>query len=450
LRIQHTGQKPVINQGISRMRIAVVGTGIAGSSAAWALATSTDHELVIYEKADRTGGHSATVNVDYDGINIPVDTGFIVYNELNYPLLTRLFDHLGVATQPSDMGFAVSSRGGRAEWAGRTNGMLDGLFARRRNLVSPAHINMIREMFRFNASALADHAGGGFGELTIGEYLARGKYSQRFRDEYLAPMGAAIWSMSTARLLQFPAASFVAFFANHRLLHWNRPSWRTVTGGSRAYVEKLTASFAGRIRLNTGIRSIARHDLGVTVADTNGHSERFDHVILGAHSDEALAMLEDASDAERDILSAIAYRPNDVWLHRDPALMPKRKAAWAAWNVLASGDANAELTLTYWMNALQGIDKSRPLFVTLNPPAEPRADLVFGRYSYAHPQYDSAAISAQKSLPEIQGNRHTWFCGAWTGYGFHEDGLRSGLAAAQALGAHLPWQVNAATALAAE
>ncbi len=432
------------------MRIAVVGTGISGSSAAWALATSTDHELVIYEKADRIGGHSATVTVDYSGTPISVDTGFIVYNELNYPLLNRLFQHLDVQTQTSDMGFAVSSRGGKAEWAGRTNGMLDGLFARRRNLVSPGHINMIREMFRFNASALADHAGAGFGSLTIGEYLARGKYSQRFRDEYLAPMGAAIWSMSTARLLQFPAASFVQFFANHRLLHWNRPAWRTVTGGSQAYVAKLVAPFADRIRLNTGIRSISRHDLGLAVTDNNGHRERFDHVIIGAHSDEALDMLDDASQAERELLSAITYRANDVWLHRDPALMPRRKAAWAAWNVLASGDSTSELTLTYWMNALQGIDKSKPLFVTLNPPVPPRPELVFGRYSYAHPQYDSAAIAAQKSLAEIQGNRHTWFCGAWTGYGFHEDGLRSGLAAAQALGAHLPWQANAATALAAE
>jgi len=423
------------------MRIAVIGSGIAGNAAAWALVNGSSHQVTVYEKDGRIGGHSATVDVDYDGVSIPVDTGFIVYNELNYPNLTQLFAHLGVATEASDMGFSVSSNNGALEWAGRPTRILDGLFARRRNLVSLAHLNMIREMFRFNRSALEDKAAGRLTSESIGLYLDRGSYSRRFREEYLVPMGAAIWSMPPRSLIEFPADSFINFFDNHRLLHWNRPVWRTVSGGSRQYVKKLTASFADRIRLNTGAARILRHDLGATVTDVTGHSERYDQVIIAAHSDQALALLGDASPQERAVLGAIPYRENDVWLHRDPGLMPRRKAAWAAWNVLQEGDG-AEITLTYWMNALQNIDRSRPLFVTLNPPRPPRADLTFGRYSYAHPQYRAGANEAQRALPELQGQNHTWFCGAWAGYGFHEDGLTSGLSIAETLGAVVPWQVS--------
>ncbi len=423
------------------MRIAVIGAGIAGNAAAWALANGSSHQITVYEQEQRIGGHSATVDVDYDGTSIAVDTGFIVYNELNYPNLTQLFAHLGVETEASDMGFAVSSRNGAMEWAGRPTGILNGIFARRRNIVSLPHLNMIREMFRFNRSALEDRAAGRLTSESIGTYLDRGKYSRRFREEYLVPMGAAIWSMPPQSLIDFPADSFIAFFDNHRLLHWNRPVWRTVSGGSRAYVAKLTASFADRIRTGVAVSRILRHDLGVTITDTTGHSERYDQVIIAAHSDQALAMLGDASSEERAILGAIPYRSNDVWLHRDPALMPKRRAAWAAWNVLQGGNG-AEITLTYWMNALQNIDKRKPLFVTLNPETPPRADLTFGRYSYAHPQYQSGATAAQKQLPAIQGSNHTWFCGAWTGYGFHEDGLTSGLNVAETLGAAIPWHIS--------
>ncbi len=426
------------------MRIAVIGAGIAGNAAAWALATGSSHEIVLYEKEKRLGGHSATVDVDHDGVRIAVDTGFIVYNELNYPNLTALFAHLGVETETSDMGFAVSSRGGSLEWAGRSTGMLNGLFARRRNLVSPAHLNMVREMFRFNKAALDDRAAGRLTSESIGAYLERGGYSRRFREEYLVPMGAAIWSMPPRSLLEFPADRFIAFFDNHRLLHWNRPVWRTVTGGSRTYVEKMTAPFRDRIRAGVGVTEVIRHDLGVTVTDTTGHRERFDQVIIAAHADQALSMLADADDRERAVLAGIPYRDNDVWLHRDPSLMPKRRAAWAAWNVL-QGDPGKEgadeITLTYWMNALQNIDPRYPLFVTLNPPRPPRPELTFGRYCYAHPQFRQGAAAAQKALPAIQGQNRVWFCGAWTGYGFHEDGLNSGLAAAEALGAVVPWRV---------
>lgn len=423
------------------MRIAVIGAGIAGNAAAWALANGSSHQITVYEQEQRVGGHSATVDVDYEGTSIAVDTGFIVYNELNYPNLTQLFAHLGVETEASDMGFSVSSRNGAMEWAGRPTGILNGIFARRRNIVSLPHLNMIREMFRFNKSALEDRAAGRLTSESIGAYLDRGQYSRRFREEYLVPMGAAIWSMPPQSLIDFPADSFIAFFDNHRLLHWNRPVWRTVSGGSRAYVAKLTASFADRIRIGVAVSNILRHDLGVTVMDTTGQSERYDQVIIAAHSDQALAMLGDASSEERAILGAIPYRSNDVWLHRDPALMPKRRAAWAAWNVLQGGNG-AEITLTYWMNALQNIDKRMPLFVTLNPEKPPREDLTFGRYSYAHPQYRAGATAAQTMLPAIQGNNHTWFCGAWTGYGFHEDGLTSGLNVAETLGAAIPWRIS--------
>lgn len=423
------------------MRIAVIGTGIAGNAASWALATGSSHQITVYEKDTRTGGHTATVDIDYEGTHLSVDTGFIVYNELNYPNLTQLFAHLGVATEASDMGFSVSSRGGEMEWAGRPTGVLNGVFARRRNIISLGHLNMIREMFRFNKAALADRAAGRITSESIGAYLDRGNYSRRFREEYLIPMGAAIWSMPPEALVEFPADSFISFFDNHRLLHWNRPVWRTVTGGSRRYLEKLTASFADRIRLGVGVTRILRHDLGATVVDTAGHSERYDQVIIAAHSDQALAMLGDASDRERAILGEIPYRDNDVWLHSDTTLMPKRKAAWAAWNVL-QGDNPSEITLTYWMNALQNIDRRMPLFVTLNPDRPPREEFVFGRYSYAHPQYLNGSASAQKALPAIQGRNHTWFCGAWTGYGFHEDGLTSGLTVAETLGASVPWRVS--------
>jgi len=425
------------------MRIAVIGSGIAGNAAAWALATSSPHEIVLYERDSRLGGHSATVDIDHGGASIPVDTGFIVYNELTYPNLTALFSHLGVPTQASDMGFAVSADGGRREWAGRGDGMIDGLFARRRNIVSFSHYKMIAEMFRFNKAAVADHHANRLGGMTIGEYLAAGKYSATFRDDYLAPMGAAIWSMPQAKLLGFPAASFIAFFENHRLLHWDRPSWRTVAGGSRVYVEMLTAPFRDRIRLGCEVTRISRDAGGVDVSDASG-TERFDQVVLATHSDQALAMLADASDDERGVLSNIGYRPNDVWLHQDERLMPRRKAAWAAWNVLAGDDPEAELTLTYWMNALQGIDKSKPVFVTLNPPAPPKPELTFGRYTYSHPQYDRAAIAAQAKLAGIQGRNRVWFAGAWAGHGFHEDGLKAGLNAAEALGATIPWRSPAA------
>ena len=424
------------------MRIAIVGTGIAGNAAAYALATSTTHDLTVYEKANRPGGHSATVDVDYDGKHLAVDTGFIVYNEMNYPHLTALFEHLGIKTEASEMSFAVSARGGRFEWCGRTYRVVDGLFAQRRNLLSPGYLSMLLEILRFNRMAVEDRHNGALAGFSLGEYLAHRKYSRRFRDDYLIPMGAAIWSMSPESMLAFPAESFVAFFQNHHLLQWNRPVWRTVTGGSRTYVKTLTAPFADRIRLDTPVVSVTRVGGQVEVRDARGGCEMFDHVVMAGHSDQSLAMLADPTPAETAVLGAIGYRPNAVYLHRDARLMPRRKRAWAAWNVIQDLDPGAPLCVTYWMNVLQNLDRSCPLFVTLNPPEPPAPELTFGVFEYDHPQYDAAAIAAQAQIPSIQGRAGTWYCGAWTGYGFHEDGLASGLRVADALGARAPWRLD--------
>ncbi len=425
------------------MRIAVVGTGIAGNAAAWAL--SARHQITVYEKEIRPGGHSHTVDVDYDGVRLPVDTGFIVYNELNYPDLTALFAHLGVRTRASEMSFSVSAGGGQFEWCGRGRTIaetLDHVFAQRGNLLSPSFLWMLREMSRFNRQSRADRSAGRLAGLSLGDYFANGNYCSRLARDYLIPMGGAIWSTPVDKMLEFPAENFVAFFDNHRLLHADaqRPVWRTVAGGSRDYVEKLTRLFQGRLRLGAAVISIERKRNSVIIRDSLGHRDEYDQVVIAAHSDQALAMLADATPRERAILGGVRYRPNKVYLHRDPRLMPRRRKAWASWNFLRNHACGGDIAVTYWMNLLQGIDQSRPLFVSLNPPFEPDSDLTFAAFMCEHPQFDAAAFAAQKKLDTIQGVRRTWYCGAWTGYGFHEDGIRSGLDIAEALGARVPWR----------
>ena len=426
------------------MRVAVIGTGIAGNAAAWTL--SKRYPVTVYDREIRPGGHSHTVTIDYDGTQLAVDIGFIVYNELNYPDLTALFAHLGVATVESCMSFAVTTDAGRFEWKGGGSNWREtarGLFAQRRNLLSPSYLRMLRDILTFNTKSVEDHAAGRLAGLTLGDYFAERKFAPRLLTDYLAPMGAAIWSAPAAEMLDFPAENFVAFFKNHRLLQYDRPVWRTVKGGSRRYVEKMISSFRDRIRLGCAVTSIERTPHGVIVHDSRGGRDSYDHVVIASHSDQALAMLSDADDRERAILGAIGYAPNTVYLHRDIRLMPKRAHAWASWNFLRwrrEGAAANDVAVTYWMNRLQGIDNDKPLFVSLNPPFAPAAELTFGKYMCEHPQYNARAFAAQRRLGEIQGRRRTWFCGAWTGYGFHEDGLRSGLAVAEALGAAVPWR----------
>jgi predicted NAD/FAD-binding protein len=426
------------------MRIAVIGTGIAGNAAAWTL--SKRYPVTVYERESRPGGHSHTVTIDYDGTPLDVDIGFIVYNELNYPDLTALFDDLGVETVESCMSFAVTADAGRFEWKGGGNDWREtarGLFAQPRNLLSPSYLRMLRDILTFNAQSVEDHAAGRLAGITLGEYFSDRKFAPRLLTDYLAPMGAAIWSAPAREMMDFPAENFVAFFSNHRLLQYDRPVWRTVKGGSRRYVEKMTAAFRDQLRLGCAVRSIERTRHGVVIHDSHGRSDSYDHVVIAAHSDQALAMLSDADSRERAVLGGIGYSPNTVYLHRDARLMPKRRRAWASWNFLRwqrEGRSENDVAVTYWMNRLQGIDDDKPLFVSLNPPFEPDPGLTFGKHICEHPQYNAAAFAAQKRLGEIQGRRHTWFCGAWTGYGFHEDGLRSGLAVAEALGAAVPWR----------
>jgi predicted NAD/FAD-binding protein len=426
------------------MRVAVIGTGIAGNAAAWTL--SKNYPVTVYDREIRPGGHSHTVTIDYDGTPLAVDIGFIVYNELNYPDLTALFAHLGIETTASCMSFAVTADAGRFEWKGGGGSWREtaqGLFAQPRNLLSPSYLWMLRDILTFNTQSVEDHAAGRLTGLTLGEYFRQRHFAPRLLTDYLAPMGAAIWSAPAAEMLDFPAENFVAFFSNHRLLQHDRPVWRTVKGGSKSYVEKLTSNFRDQLRLGCAVTSVKRTPQGVVIHDSHGRRDSYDHVVIASHSDQALKMLSDADDRERALLGAIGYSPNTVFLHRDVRLMPKRRRAWASWNFLRwrrEETADNDVAVTYWMNRLQGIDDDKPLFVSLNPPFEPDPALTFGKYICEHPQYDAAAFAAQKRLNEIQGHRHTWFCGAWTGYGFHEDGLRSGLAVAEALGANVPWR----------
>ncbi|WP_417424092.1 NAD(P)/FAD-dependent oxidoreductase [Hoeflea sp.] len=430
--------------GRQRLRVAVIGSGISGASAAWAMRDL--HDITVYESASRAGGHTATVDIDYDGTAISVDTGFIVYNEFNYPNLTALFAHLGVDTHDSDMSFALSLDHGKLEWGGDN---LSTLFAQKRNLLRPSFLLMLREILRFNKICLQDRAAGHLTARSIGDYLNWRGFSPGFMNNYLVPMAAAIWSTPAKRLLEFPATYFVNFFENHRLIYSERPTWRTVTGGSRNYLDKLLAPLGNRVRLNTGAVSVRRGGAGVDILDTSGHLESYDRVIFACHTDQALRILDNPTAAETAALTAIPYSPNRVILHRDERLMPTRKKVWASWNYMRSSDpqSDSNVAVSYWMNRLQGIDPAKPLFVTLNPDREPRPDLVFGEYSYDHPQFGNDAMQVQARLKQIQGDNHTYFAGAWTGYGFHEDGLTSGINAAEALGATLPWRQPAATPL---
>lgn len=420
------------------MKIAVVGAGVAGLGAAWAL--SLAHRVTVFEAARYAGGHANTQTISVDGRCLAVDTGFIVFNEHNYPQLTRLFDHIGVESEASDMSFSVSLDSGRLEY----EGSLAGLLVQPQNLLRPSFLLMLRDLLRFYRTApaiLDDPATEG---MSLGELLTRGGYSRAFAEQHILPMGAAIWSSTLDGMRDFPARSFVRFFVNHRLFDLSeRPSWRTVTGGSREYVRRLTASFANRLRLKAPVTALRRTQSGVVLSSAYGGEEAFDHVILATHADQALKILgPDASAQERQVLGAFRYQENRAVLHGDTALMPKRRGAWASWNYLAEGeehDGGRRVGVSYWMNRLQNLPVASPVVVTLNPPREPAPDKVYGEYVYDHPQFDATALQAQAQLPFIQGERRTWFCGSYCGNGFHEDGLQAGLAVARALGATWPW-----------
>jgi predicted NAD/FAD-binding protein len=415
--------------------IAVVGTGIAGLSAAWLL--SQRHHVTIYESARRPGGHSNTVTVPGHGGGIPVDTGFIVFNEATYPNLTALFRHLGVATQPSDMSFAVSLDDGALEYAGTD---LWGVFAQPTNLLRPRFWAMLRDLQRFYREAPGDTVDA---RTSLGDYLDARGYGQAFQQDHLLPMAAAIWSASATDVRNYPAASFIRFCDNHGLLKLrDRPVWRTVVGGSQSYVRRLTAAFEPHLRLGYAVRSVRRSADGVSILDSSGAIGHFDHVVIATHGDQALRLLDDPNDAESTLLGAFRYARNVAVLHSDPSLMPRRRRVWSSWNYLGHRDQPDRLAVTYWMNRLQGIPDHTPLFVTLNPANPPRPEHVLHTEVYEHPQFDTDATRAQTALWSLQGRRRTWFCGAWFGAGFHEDGLQSGLAVAEQLGGmRRPWTV---------
>lgn len=417
------------------LNIAVVGSGISGLSAAWLL--SQRHTVTVFEADDRLGGHSNTVEAD----GVPVDTGFIVYNERTYPNLTALFRHLGVPTRETVMSFGVSLDRGRLEYAGD----LRGLFAQRRNLVSPRFWSMLRDLVRFYDAAPRDLPH--MGQMGIGAYLDRLGCGAAFRDDHLYPMAAAIWSTPVCDIPHYPAAAFVRFFENHGLLQFReRPLWRTVEGGSREYVKRISAPFADRVRLSAPVRQVRRTGDGVEI-DSGHRRERFDHVVIAAHADQALGMLADPDAMETRLLGAFPYRRNDVMLHADASLMPQRRKVWSAWNYAAHGSGEHDtgqnqLSVTYWMNRLQDLPPGKDLFVTLNPLVQPDPATVYRREIYHHPVFDGQAGVAQTRLWALQGRRNTWFCGAWFGAGFHEDGLQSGLAVAEQLGGmRRPWRV---------
>lgn len=414
-------------------KIAIIGAGISGLGAAWALKDVAD--VTVFEQDTRPGGHASTHVFDYDGHQTAVDLGFIVYNALNYPNLIAFFDALGVETQASDMSFAVSDPAGW-EWAST----LPGLFAQKRNLLNPDFHRFWQTILKFNDTARAELAAGQVLETSLGAWLDRHNYDEAFRRNYILPMGAAIWSTPEREMLNYPAQSFFQFFDNHRLMHKERPKWRTVTGGSQSYVKKAVDGLGARVRTGAGVARIHPFGDRTSVILNTGHTEIFDEVILASHSDQSLRMVQEAYADQAFLLRSIRYRPNSIWLHRDPALMPKRRGAWASWNVLKQeGD---DICLTYWMNRLQGIDPSRPLFITLNPATPPKDDLTFLHYAFDHPQFDGAAEAAVRSLKRIQGKDNLWFAGAWMGRGFHEDGLKSGLSAALSLGGQVSWDAQ--------
>jgi uncharacterized protein len=416
-------------------RIAVVGSGISGLASAWLLGRR--HAVTLYEANDYLGGHTHTHAVRVGGRDHSVDTGFIVFNPAHYPLLARLFEELGVGSQPTQMSFSVRNETSGLEYNAAS---LATLFCQRRNLVSPRFFGLIRDMLRFNREARAVLSVAGPGP-TLRDYLAENRYGAAFRDEHLVPMSSALWSAPPREVLEFPVKYLVQFLANHEMLQVSgRAPWRVVRGGSATYIRALTARWNVTTRLGCPVTGIDRSG-GDVVVDTLQCREHYDQVVLACHSDQALKLLNTPSRAERDILGAIGYQPNRVILHTDASVMPQRPRAWAAWNALITAEPGTACTVSYWMNLLQGIESAEPLIVTLNPTRPIDPGKVLRSLNYAHPVYTQASVAARARKAEIQGARRTWFAGAYWGWGFHEDGMRSAVEVAAAL--EVPWPARA-------
>ncbi len=402
------------------MRIAIVGTGVSGLACAHLL--GRDHDVTLFEADDRAGGHAHTVRVDLGDGSVDVDTGFLVYNERNYPGLVALFDDLGIDTKPSDMSFGVCDEVSGIEWKGSSFGTV---FAQRRNLVRPAFLRMLGDIVRFNRQARALLDGPADPTVSLGDLLASGRWSAPFLDWYLVPMGSSIWSADPSTFLDIPAVTFARFFANHGLLEYgNQPAWRTVSGGSRHYVDAVLSRLGRRVRLGEPVTKITRTADEVELHTPSG-PEHFDQVVVATHSDQALDLLSDPSPVEREVLGAIRYQPNRATLHTDVRLLPANRRAWASWNYHRVPDRPGRATLTYRMRTLQGIESADELLLTLNREDAIDPATVLRSFDYAHPVYDTAAIAAQTRHEELNGRHRTWYAGAYWGYGFHEDGVQS-------------------------
>ena len=400
------------------MRIAIVGAGVSGLVCAHML--RRDHELVVFEAGDHAGGHANTVRVETDTGVYAIDTGFVVFNDRNYPKFERLLGELGVATQPSQMSFGVSD-GRDFEYNGAS---LQGLFACRRHALSPSFYRMIADLFRFNRDAVLLLAGDS--ELSLREWLAERGYSQIFVERLIVPQASAVWSADPAQMWSFPARFLVEFFDNHGMLGFRRrPCWRTIAGGSRSYVEALTRPLRERLRLSTPVTEVCRHPSHVTVSSRAGERERFDAVVIATHSDQALALLGDPSERERELLGAIPYQPNEAVLHTDRSLLPRRRRAWASWNYHLDAGAPGRCAVTYHMNRLQSLRADREFCVTLNRTTAIDPERIIQTIQYAHPVYTPASVAAQARHEEISGRNRTHYCGAYWGWGFHEDGVAS-------------------------
>jgi uncharacterized protein len=415
--------------------IAIIGTGIAGMGVAHLL--HPHHRITLYEKNAVVGGHTRTRCVRYGERDIAVDTGFIVFNKRNYPHLTPLFEQLGVPIQKSNMTFAATINHGALEWCARD---LNGVFGQRRNLLRPSFYHLMGQVARFNREA--ERVVAANPKMTLGELVVQLALTKKFMNYYLLPMGGAIWSAPPSKILGFPAMTFIRFFKNHGLLATSgQPQWYTVTGGSQEYVKRITAPFMDRIRTNCAANCVTRADGKVQVSDTRGETHIYDRVVFASHANETLAMLADATDAERSVLGAFTYQKNRAVLHRDVRVMPRRKRCWASWVYMANNaGTETDISVTYWMNLLQSIDTKYPLFVTLNPIIAIAPEHVFDEHDFEHPVFTSEAIAAQTRIPELQGQNNSWFAGAYQRYGFHEDGLLSAVNVANGMGVRAPWQ----------
>lgn len=425
-----------VSHNTPRLKVGIIGSGIAGMSASWLL--SLNHDVTIFEKDDRIGGHTNTVMTD----GIGVDTGFIVYNDKNYPNLVALFDHFGVDTQATDMSFGVSVGLGNFEYAGSD---FWGLIAQKRNLLRPRFWAMVRDILRFYKEAPALLLKDEIPNLSLGEFLKQNNYSQSFQRDHLLPMGAAIWSTPVETMLDYPLEAFIRFCDNHGLLQIaERPQWRTVVGGSHEYIKKLTQPYKDHIHLNRAAAAVWSEDGRVMVEDRFGTVEAFDHVVLASHADQSLELLRKPDPAEEKLLKTFSYQPNKAILHTDESLMPKNKKAWSSWNYLSeTRDDTDDVCVTYWMNNLQHIKGDKDYFVTLNPTHMPKSDTIIRSFLYHHPLFDRDAVAAQRMLWNLQGKNNIWYCGSYFGHGFHEDGLQSGLAVAEAIGGQRrPWCVE--------